>query len=100
MGYEPLANGQTQFAVDWDIVGRLVRSYHTANLQLTYAREITMSESHWYNPMTWSLPDISHVEVDWDAVRADADSYARADVRNMRVEAKYNAPRIARRLEA
>jgi hypothetical protein len=58
-----------------------------------------MSESHWYNPMTWSLPDISHVEVDWDAVRADADACAAADVRNMRVEAKYNAPRIARRLE-
>jgi hypothetical protein len=99
MGYELLANGQTQFAVDWDIVHRIVRSFHTANLQLAYAREITMSESHWYNPMTWSLPGISHVEVDWDAVRADADAYALADVRNMRVEAKYNAPRIARRLE-
>jgi hypothetical protein len=100
MGYELLANGQTQFAIDWDIVSRIVRSYHTANLQLSYAREIRMSESHWYNPLTWSLPAISHVEVDWDAVRADADSFALADVRNMRVEAKYNAPRIARRVEA
>ena len=54
MGYELLANGQTQFAIDWDIVSRLVRSYHTANLQIAYAREITMSESHWYNPLTWS----------------------------------------------
>ena len=99
MGYELLANGQTQFAIDWDIVNRIVRSYYTANLELAYAREVTMSESHWYNPMTWSLPAISHVEVDWDAVRADADTYARTDVSNMRVEAKYNAPRIARRLE-
>ena len=99
MAYELLTSGSTQFAVDWDIVQRIVRSYHTASLQLAHAREITMSQSHWYNPMTWSLPDISHVEVDWDAVRGDADAFAQEDVRNMRVEAKYNAPRIARRLE-
>jgi hypothetical protein len=100
MGYELLANGPTQFAVDWDIVSRIVRSYHTASLQLAYAREISMSQSHWYNPMTWSLPDISHVEVEWHRVRRDAEAFARQDVRNMQVEAKYNAPRIARRLEA
>ena len=100
MGYELLANGPAQFAVDWDIVSRIVRSYHTASLQLAYAREISMSQSHWYNPMTWSLPDISHVEVDWPRVRRDAEAFARQDVRNMQVEAKYNAPRIARRLEA
>src|SRR5688572_14867685 len=99
MGYELLTNGQTQFAIDWDIVSRLVRSYHTARLQMVCAREVTMSNSHWYNPMTWSLPAISHVEVDWDKVRRDADSLAVADVRNMRTEAKYNAARIARRLE-
>lgn len=100
MAYELLTSGGTQFAVDWDIVSRIVRSYHTATLQLASAREITMSQSHWYNPMTWSLPAISHVEVDWDAVRGDADALAREDVGNMRVEAKYNPARIARRLAA
>src|SRR5687767_13398993 len=99
MPYELLANGPTQFAIDWDVVGRIVRSYHTAQLQYAYAREVSMSDSQWYNPMTWSLPRVSHVEVDWDAVRADAVGYAEADVRNMRVEAKYTAARIARRLE-
>ena len=53
MAYELLTSGGTQFAVDWDIVSRIVRSYHTATLQLASAREITMSQSHWYNPMTW-----------------------------------------------
>jgi hypothetical protein len=99
MGYELLTSAGAQFAIDWDIVRRIVRSYHMATLQLTYAREIAMSQSHWYNPMTWSLPDIAHVEVDWDAVRVDAEAFAQEDVHNMRVEAKYNAPRIARRLE-
>src|SRR5688500_15195875 len=99
MGYELLTSGRTRFAVDWDIVSRIVRSYHTSHLQRVHAREVTPSNSHWYNPMTWSLPDISHAEVDWDAVRSDADSFAQSDVRNMRTEAKYNAARIARRLE-
>jgi hypothetical protein len=99
MGYELVANGQKQFAIDWDIVRRIVRSYHTSCLQLDFAREVTMSESHWYNPMTWSLPDISHVEVDWDLVRRYAEGYTHSDLRDMRVEAKYNAARIAHRLE-
>src|SRR5687768_1320968 len=99
MAYELLTSGQTQFAIDWDIVSRIVRSYHTSVLQMMYAREVTMSQSHWYNPMTWSLPAISHVEVDWESVRTDADSRAQADVRNMRTEAKYNAARIGRRLD-
>jgi hypothetical protein len=36
---------------------------------------------------------ISHADVAWDAVRADADRQAKEDVRTMRVEAKYNVPR-------
>src|SRR3989442_9019726 len=99
MGYELLSSGQTQFAIDWDIVRRILRSYHTAYLQLDFAREVTMSESQWYNPLTWSLPDISHVEVDWDAVRRNAEAQTGSDLRDMRVEAKYNAARVARRLE-
>jgi hypothetical protein len=99
MAYELLANGPTQFAIDWDVVSRIVRSYRIAHLQYAYAREVTMSESQWYNPMTWSLPQVSHVEVDWDAVRGNSESLAEADVHNMRIEAKYNAARIARRLE-
>lgn len=99
MSYQFLANGPTQFAVDWAIVSRIVRSYHTARLQMVHAREVTPSNSHWYNPMTWSLPAISHVEVDWEKVRVDADALAQTDVRNMRIEAKYNTARIARRVE-
>src|SRR5688572_16496349 len=98
MPYQLLANGPTQFAIDWDIVSRIVRSYHTSRLQLAYARTVTMSDSSWYNPMTWSLPDVAHVEVEWEWVRADADTYAQSDVRDMRIEAKYNAALVARRL--
>src|SRR2546426_344795 len=99
MAYELVSNGQTQFAIDWDIVRRILRSYHTSCLQLDFGREVTLSESQWYNPMSWSLPDISHVEVDWDAVRRYRDGLTVSDLRDMRVEAKYRAARIARRLE-
>jgi len=99
MAYELITSGQTQFAIDWDIVRRILRSYHTSYLQLDFGREVTMSESQWYNPMSWSLPDISHVEVDWDAVRGYAEARTESDSRDMRVEAKYNAARIALRLE-
>ena len=99
MAYELVSNGQTQFAIDWDIVHRILRSYHTSCLQLDFGREVTLSESQWYNPMSWSLPDISHVEVDWDAVRRYTDGLMASDLRDMRVEAKYRAARIARRLE-
>ena len=99
MAYELLTSGRTQFAVDWDIARRIVRSYQTSVLQLEYAREVTMSQSHWYNPMSWSLPDIAHVEVDWERVRRRAEADSAAIVRDMRTESKYHAPRVARRLE-
>jgi hypothetical protein len=99
MAYELLQNGRTQFAIDWEIVRRLARSHHTACLQWDFGREVTMSESQWYNPMTWSLPDVSHVEVDWGAVRTYADRYTDDDVRDMRSIASMDAGRVARRLE-
>jgi hypothetical protein len=99
MAYELLTSGRTQFAIDWDVVARIVRSYQTSVLQLEYGREVTMSQSYWYNPLSWSLPDISHVEVDWARVQRRADGDAAAVVADMRTEAKYHAPRVARRLE-
>jgi hypothetical protein len=99
MAYELVQSGRTQFAIDWDIVGRIVRSYHRACLQWDLAREVTMSESHWYNPLSWSLPEISHVEVDWDSVRIYADRYTDEDVRNLRAIATMDAARVGRRLD-
>jgi hypothetical protein len=99
MAYELLQNGTTQFAVDWTVVHRLLKSYHTAYLQYDTAREISASDSQWYNPMSWSLPTVSHIEVDWDFVRVEARARADEDLRNMQTEAAFNAPRVARRLE-
>ena len=65
MSYEVIQNGNTQFYVDWSVMRRLIRSYWMANLQYYNAQEVPMSDSHWYNPMSWSLPEVSTLEVDW-----------------------------------
>lgn len=100
MAYTLVQNGKTQFAIDWDIISRLTRSYYTAYLQWSYGEETTISDSRWYNPLSWSLPDISHIEVDWDRVRRDAVSKAERDVGLMRRVANVDAASVAKFLEA
>jgi hypothetical protein len=99
-GYELFQSGSSQFAVDWGVVRRLIRSYYTAYYQLHYAREVTLSDSHWYNPMSWSLPDVSHIEVDWEAVRRYTDGYTDFDIQEMQQRAKSGgASQVAYQLE-
>ncbi len=100
MAYEMLQSGNTPFAIDWDIVRRLLRSYWTARLQYDYGEEVSISDSHWYNPMTWALPEVSHVEVNWDRVRQDALENTKQELESMRIRAKYGAASVARELEA
>jgi len=99
MAYESVYNGTKQFLIDWDVVRRLLRSYWTACLQYNYGQEVTMSDSHWYNPMSWALPDVSHVEVDWDALRRDVQNDADGDLREMRERAKFDAASVAKELD-
>jgi hypothetical protein len=100
MAYELAQCGNTQFAIDWSVVRRLVRSYYIAYHQLNYGREVTLSDSRWYNPMSWSLPDVSQIEVDWDAVRRAADADTDDDLRSMRAQAKTDPAGVAYRLES
>lgn len=99
MAYEIVQNGKTQFAIDWDIVTRLTRSFYTAIYQWNYADEIKVSDSRWYNPFSWALPELSHLEVDWDRVRRDALSSTNADLKLLRSKANYDASGVARILE-
>jgi hypothetical protein len=100
MAYELVQSGTAQFAIDWSIVRRLVRSHYLAYHQLNYGRVVSLSDSHWYNPMSWSLPDVSQIEVDWDMVHSRAESDADVETRDMAAQAKTNAAAVAQRLEA
>lgn len=99
MSYELMQCGNTQFAIDWTVVRRLVRSYWFSKLQLYSGQEVSMSDSHWYNPFSWSLPEVSQIEVDWPSVRVDVDNYTDEDVKVMRDQAQYNAAGVARQIE-
>ena len=66
MSWEP--TDDRQYAVDWQVVWRLVESYVRAKLQVDRSTVVSMRQSKWYNPFSWQLPDIRQVEVDWDAL--------------------------------
>ena len=58
-----VAGKQAVYGVDWDIVARLCRSYIRAQSTLNHAH--IARETHLFGP------DVSWVEVDWNAVRSD-----------------------------
>jgi hypothetical protein len=100
MAYELVQSGRTQFAIDWSVIRRLVRSHYLAYHQLNYGQEVTLSDSHWYNPMSWSLPDVSHIEVDWDAVRRRTDADTDDDMQDITRQAQSNAAAVVYRVES
>lgn len=106
-----LQNDHATCAVDWDVVYRLVRSYHRAVEREAASKVVTTSESSWYNPFSWSMPDIRSLEVDWEQVRmrstaaADADfariaERATRDVRDLHRELKWMVERTSNQTTA
>jgi hypothetical protein len=72
MAYSSVKSAGAQFEVDWDVVERLCYSYWQTYYQLECYEKIRMSESSWYNPFSWSLPETQTIEIDWDDVRGRA----------------------------
>lgn len=72
MAYTIVKSLDAEYAVDWDVVERLCMSYWQTYYQLRYSSTKSMSESNWYNPLSWKLPEIQTLEVDWEAARQSA----------------------------
>ena len=68
MSYTMIRSGSSEYAVDWGVIQRFCMSYWTTYYQLWYSDTIKLSESTWYNPLSWSLAAIQTVEVDWEKV--------------------------------
>ena len=100
MAYELVRSGNTQFAIDWSVVRRLVRASYLACYQWNDASEVTLSDSHWYNPLSWSLPDVTNIEVDWDTVRRQTEADTNMEMQDMTARAKTDAAGVAYRVEA
>jgi hypothetical protein len=91
VAYSLLANDRATYAVDWGIVERLVRSYHRSRARDLYSTVVTTSDSTWYNPFSWSLPDVRSIEVDWARVDASASDAADRDLNRMAERATVDA---------
>lgn len=96
MGYMLLESGPEKnpqlFAIDWDIVYRIVRGYHLANLRDKHSKVVTTSESTWFNPFSWSLPDIRSLEVNWDNVNGEVVAAADKDSNRLAEKATRSVP--------
>lgn len=64
------------FAVDWPIVYRIVESYVRAKKYNELSKSVVVSQSDWYDPRSWQMPDLVNLEVDHDKVRDE--TYAEA----------------------
>lgn len=95
MAYTIVKSRQTEFAVDWDVVERFCRSYWSTYYQYEYADLVTMSESTWYNPFSWSLPDTRTVDIDWKKVESFTASAVIADMFAYQSRAANDMPGIA-----
>jgi hypothetical protein len=58
--------------VDRETIERLDRSFRVAEATPFLGRRVAINESSWYNPVSWSLPTIYNVEVDWPRVHETA----------------------------
>jgi len=99
MAYDLVQSRGAQFAIDWSVVRRLVRSYYLAQYQWNYAGEVRLSESHWYNPLSWSLPDVANIEIDWDSVLRKTEATTDDELEDMKNRTRTDAPGVARDVE-
>jgi hypothetical protein len=72
MTYKMFDTAQGQFCIDWDTCCHIIRSYHRSRLQLDYSKEQRESQVSIINPLSWEMPDLIMLTVDWDKVRSEA----------------------------
>jgi hypothetical protein len=99
MAYDLVETTNGQFAVDWDVIWRILRNYCRAGNQLDCARVVRESQTT-ANPMTWGLPDLQYVDVDWDKVRQDTQTEMLARSMQIVKDFERSADSVAYQLKA
>jgi hypothetical protein len=79
MAYRVYDMAQGQFCICWDTCCRIIKSYHRARHQVAYSKETRESQTSLVNPLSWGLPDLTYITVDWDKVREKSDEDAMSD---------------------
>jgi hypothetical protein len=70
MAYQLVNTSQGQFAIDWDVVTRIIRSRVRSEMQLRHSKTVTESQTS-LDPFSWGLPDLKYVTVDWATVNIE-----------------------------
>lgn len=95
MTWELVETADGQYAVDWDIVGNVIRQYELAKLKMQSYTTVDISQSNWYNPFSWSLPKIVNIDIDWKAVRSATELNSFIETRRFRNAAQKQMRREA-----
>lgn len=72
MTYKLYSTAQGEFCIDWDTCCHIIRSFERSKLQLKHSKEERESQATSINPMTWGMPDLIMLTVDWEKVRTEA----------------------------
>lgn len=91
MGYWVLRDNVGEWAVDWDVVYRIIRAWHTSALRLSnYTLETTD---------VWSLgPTLRHYSFDWDTIRRRAIAKSDEDFARLAERATINMREVQEEL--
>jgi hypothetical protein len=95
MAYTLIKSGNTEYAVDWDVVERFCKSYWFNYYQDQYAQSIKLSESSWYNPFSWKLPEIQTAEIPWEQVQTSTASAVASEMFSYRRSASSDMRGVA-----
>jgi len=101
MAYELVTTRSGQeYAVDWNVVSKLVLSYHRSCYQIEKAEARRSWEGSITSISSWGLPVLHNIEVDWDAVRERSNVSAFADLFRFRNMADRSVADVAVELKA
>jgi hypothetical protein len=96
VAYKLYTTAQGQFAIDWDTCCQIIRSSHRSRSQLDNASSKTESQSSLCNPLSYGLPDLTTLEVDWDAVRRTTQSKTLLDAYRLGAIAEFDRNGVTR----
>lgn len=96
MAYTLVSNGSKQYAVEWNFVERLVRSYCLATARALYTQWRTIPDREWGSLAADALPRLVQIDVDWDAVARRAMTDTSTIMNELRAKAARDVRGVSR----
>ncbi len=98
MSIELVHNDHESWAVDWALVGSIVRSYAHSAAIFEHSTRVE-EDTDWYDPTSWLDASMVTLEVDWDAVRATTTELSESILQDFYVGVGHDAQAVRDQLE-